>query len=216
MNDFNRIAWFYDALADLIFRGIILQSQTHFIHLIKPYNRILIIGGGSGKVLDTLDQLNQPIIIDFVEPSAAMMKKAKKRASGLVNLNVHFYQQKFEVFNSVSTYDWICCFYFLDLFRKEALIQNITHIYRLMTDQTFLLVSDFQIKPNEKGWQKGLSDIMHTFFRLTASLESRRLQDINALILNGGFERIEFCDFFDQFIFSATYKKNVLKNGNHS
>lgn len=215
MNNFDGIARFYDALASIVFRGEILKSQNHFIHLIKANSHLLIVGGGSGKVLEALNRFNIPLLIDFVEPSSQMINRAKMGASRFSNLDIHFHQAKLKEFDPSKAYDWICCFYFLDLFEKKNLIQNIDLLKDLMTDQGNLIVSDFQILKN-KTWQMALSAIMHTFFRFTTRLESKELKDINKVIVGQRFEQIEFCEFFDQFIFSAVYKKNVFKNGNHS
>ena len=42
------------------------------------------------------------------------------------------------------------------------------------------------------------------------------LKDIDGTVMNSGFRKSEKLHFFSQFIFSAVYKKEVSKNGNHS
>ncbi|SMD35462.1 Ubiquinone/menaquinone biosynthesis C-methylase UbiE [Reichenbachiella faecimaris] len=215
MNDYNRIAWIYDVLAHWVFRGNILKSQTRFLSQLQPNNRVLIIGGGSGRVLESIVQEDIPLTIHFIEPSEQMIEKARKRELKSSNLDVSFYQTRFESFDTSDKYDAVCCFYFLDLFKKKSLNLHLAHIKALMNNQAILLVSDFQ---NRKGtwWQKGLSMVMHVFFKFTTGLESNKLEDFDCAIVASGFHRDSDADFFSQFIFSAVYKKEVSKNGNHS
>lgn len=209
MNDYNRIAGVYDTLARLTFRGNILNSQTHYIQGFMPNERILIIGGGSGEVLTAMEQLNMPLVIDFIEPSERMIEKARERMIDSSNLEVTFHQTTFESFPSSDKYDWVCCFYFLDLFKPESLQLHINHIKKLMHSKSHLLVSDFQIK-NATWWKRILSQIMHQFFKITTRLESNRLKDIDKMIIDSGFRKTTVTHFFSRFIFSAIYQKEVL------
>lgn len=215
MNDYNRIAWIYDALAQSVFRGAVLKSQTHFLPLIQPNSNLLIIGGGSGQVLEAINRLNIPLIIDFIEPAQPMIEKAKRRCSKLHNLSINFHQVRFQDFETSSRYDWVCCFYFLDLFKEQTFNLHVKHISQLMNSNSQLLVSEFQ-NPSGHFWKKVLSRLMHLFFKLTTNLESNRLKDIHTLLTNQGFDRVNKAEFFSQFIFSAVYQKEVSKNGNHS
>lgn len=208
MNDYNRIAWVYDALAQWVFRGNILKSQIHFLNLIEPKQRVLIIGGGSGKVLIALDHLNMTLTIDFVEPAHAMIEKARRRSDKLHNLTINFHQTRFEDYHSKGAYDWVCCFYFLDLFKEDTLNQHLTKIEQIMSHRAQLMVADFQ-NPSGHIWMKILSRFMHLFFKLTTNLESNRLKDIHSLLANQGFKQVNKAQYFSQFIFSAVYQKEV-------
>lgn len=209
MNDYNRIAWAYDVLARWMFRGNILKSQTHFIWKFKAGDRILIIGGGSGEVLTDIEQLNIPLIIDFVEPSGRMIHKASKRIKDSSNLIVNFHQTSFELFQTNEAYGIVCCFFFMDLFKEDTLGEHLNHINVLMKEDGNLYVTEFR-KGFEKWWQKPLSIFMHMFFKLTTNLESDRLKDIDQSIRNSGFMKIKEDRFFSDFIFSAIYQKEVL------
>lgn len=176
---------------------------------------MLIIGGGTGQVLEALDKLKIPLVIDFIEPSYRMIEKARKRSTGLSNLEVKFHQIRLQSFRLDYKYDWVCCFYFLDLFESDKLRSLLQQIKKLMEDHSHLIVGDFQ-KRRSKYWQGVLSKMMHIFFKLTADLESHRLKDIDKEVKFNGFEKLREAQFFSGFIFSAVYKKDVYKNGNHS
>lgn len=206
MNNYNRIAWFYDALARVVFGGSILQSQKDFLHVLKPDDRILIVGGGSGQVLAAMSDLKIPLKVDFVEPSAQMIEKAKRRMSAGSQVEINYYQEKFQNFETKSTYDCICCFYFLDLFNESNLSHHLSHISKLMKWNGILLVSDFQILPNQK-LHLLLSRLMHLFFKMTTNLESNRLENIRSIVAQHDFDCQLHTEYFGQFIFSAAYRK---------
>ncbi|WP_456459593.1 class I SAM-dependent methyltransferase [Reichenbachiella sp.] len=208
MNDYDRIAWIYDELARLIFRGNLLKSQTHYLSDLKPNDRILIIGGGTGKVLEALSLLDIPLEIDFIEPSTPMIEKARKRMLDSSNLIVNFQQVTLEAFTPRSKYDCVCCFYFFDLFKEHSLKEHMDRIKTMMTESSNLLVADFN---NQKAnwWKKALSATMHWFFKMTTQLESNKLKNIDSLLLDSGFRKEKEVHFFSRFIFSAIYQKEV-------
>lgn len=216
MSDFDHIAWVYDDLARLVFANQVYISQMQYIHRFRPYDNVLILGGGTGKILSAMDDLNIPLNIVFVEPSEKMMKKAKRFALHFSHLTIDFHSTTFESFHSTDKYDWICCFYFLDVFGRESLIQTLRSIHQRMDDTSALIVADFQISQEKKTWQVWMSHVMHVFFKLAAKLESNRLQNLPKAIIDQGFVLHDHQVFFHQFIFSGMYRKNVPKNGNHS
>lgn len=208
LNNYNRIAWLYDTLASWVFRDNIFKSQQHFISYLMPHDQVIIIGGGSGKILESINGLNIPLRIDFIEPSDAMIEKARKRILDSSNLIVNFHQTRFEHFEIFDKYDWVCCFYFLDLFNKESLRSNLERIKRFMHERSGLIVSDFQ-NIERAWWKTVLSGMMHCFFKYSTNLESSQLKDINGLILDAGFRKEKVAFFFSKFIFSAFYRKEV-------
>ena len=149
-----------------------LSRNVIFFLNLNPNERIIIIGGGSGKVLESINQLNIPLTIDFIEPSTRMIEKARERIQESSNLSVNFHKIEFESYKSSEKYDWVCCFFFLDLFNKsQSLHMHLDHIKSLMDIRSNLLVSDFEIN-KDSWWKKLLSYFMHLFFKATTGLES--------------------------------------------
>lgn len=208
MNNYDRIAGIYDLMATVIFFGAISEAKKHYMSLVASKSKILLVGGGTGKILKHLNQLNIPITVDFLEPSFKMITKAKERADGLPNLHINYIQNKLDSFESAGQYDCICSFFFLDIFQKSDLIDSVKKFSKMLSTNGFLLVSDFQIK-NNLWWQKALSGLMHVFFRITTNLQSKGLKDINSYLCKSHFINIDRTQFFNGFIFSAVYEKKV-------
>jgi ubiquinone/menaquinone biosynthesis C-methylase UbiE len=200
VNDFNKIAPLYDCLARIVFFGALDRARKHFLDEIKGGQRILILGGGTGRVLDWISKLD--VQIDYVEPSSRMMAKAKKKCAGP---SISYFEQTFEQFEGKEPYEMIICNFFLDLFNEINLKSNIQRVKLLMRPNSLLIVTDFQV---QKGriWQIILSKIMHGFFRITTGLQSKKLKEINQYLLDQKFEVRKEKLFLGGFVYSRIYR----------
>lgn len=200
LNDFNGIAKIYDQLGLLVFFDRLHLAQLPFLDQIKPNEQILILGGGTGKILENLEVLNLNLKIDFVEPSLTMLTQAKSRNANHVN----FHPLKFEDFSEGQQYDWVFCGFFLDLFPEQILRNNLNRIKFLMKPTAKLQVVDFQII-DDSWWQRTMSILMHSFFRVFADLQNDRLLNIRQVIRSASFEPTSSKTFFAGFIFSELF-----------
>lgn len=203
MINFDPVARPYDALAELVYWGAIQQSRKYFVEEINANSTILVVGGGTGEILE---ELPSGLFVDYVEPSAAMIRKASGRRHKLAHIN--FIQCELSKIKSGQQYDWIICNYVLDLFEKDELRLHLLLIKDLMSSASRLIVTDFQIQQG-KIWQFILSTAMHLFFRLTTGLLKSKLLDLNSSLIENGFSRIRNQTFYGAFIFSAIYCKKV-------
>ena len=112
---YNRLAFFYDALGTIAFGGALSRANSLFIKHIPPNSNILILGGGTGKILENLPPDSR---VDYVDFSSAMITKAKARKT---RANVAFYESDFFDFDIQKRYDLIVCPFFLDQFSAEEL-----------------------------------------------------------------------------------------------
>lgn len=196
-NRFDFVAPFYDFLAKLIFGEMLDKAQAHFLNELENGARILIVGGGTGRILEH-PSLAKAGRIDYLELSAQMINKAKKREGRLNNL--HFIQGDF--FEHTGQYDLIVANFFLDCFDERNLETAIDKLSDLSQTGSSLIVTDFQPKQERKA--KILIWLMLIFFRLFASLEANNLQTIHAAVL-ARFNLVEKVEFKNGLIFSALY-----------
>ena len=83
MNDFDPIASWYDRLGKIVFFDRLHIAQKEYLNQLKQGNSLLILGGGTGRILEDIDRLGLNLNIDFVEPSSEMIKKAKQTGDEL-------------------------------------------------------------------------------------------------------------------------------------
>jgi len=195
-NNFNFIAPFYDRLAKLVFGKVLIDAQRIHISKIVDGDEVLIVGGGTGEILEHLPLCES---IDYVEKSQRMIRRAEKRQ---VNRSVHFIHGDFFEFEPGKTYDVIICPFFLDCFGEENLKRAILKCGRLLADGGSLVVIDFDENSSGSWFVK----VMHFLFRLTANLESRNLKNLHAQVLFSGFQLIDEKFSHQNKLFSRLYR----------
>src|SRR5688572_28861247 len=80
LNQFNGLARRYDRLAKIIFGNSLLEAQTAYLNEISSNANVLILGGGTGKLLTRLLNVNKSCSIWYIEASSMMIELARQHA----------------------------------------------------------------------------------------------------------------------------------------
>ncbi|MEL7147958.1 MAG: methyltransferase domain-containing protein [Bacteroidota bacterium] len=200
MNNFNLVAPVYELLKLVVFGQSLTKAENHFCHLIKPTDRVLIIGGGHGKIMNALPADCQ---IDYLEFSSTMIQMAKQNSKGK---SVNFIHGDFLKTKLSERYDWIITSFFLDVFNEQNLRSACHKMHQLLTDDGQLLVTDFSTTKGTTG--KLLLWTMHAFFKIAARLESNSLQPIGEYLQSAGLALVTLKSFASGKVFSAIFKKS--------
>ena len=128
MSNFNFIAPYYDWLAKGAFGTSIEQANSLFLQEITSEDQVLILGGGTGKLLEDIPVCEKLI---FVEHSASMLGRARTRDC---RVPVEFVQEDFFKFGTTVRFDWVICPFFLDCFREDNLVDAIKLIKALLQE----------------------------------------------------------------------------------
>ena len=204
--DFNAIAPFYDGLAKLMYRTKLNDAKVHFLNQLKPNQTILVLGGGTGWLLEQLDALNLSLKVTFVEASPKMIRYAKKRK--VHNLSIEFEERYFDAsFLSEVKYDVVFTNFFLDLFEGLELKRLIQHISTLIVKDGTWILTDFYLG-KKSSWRKHLLLwFMYRFFNLFSGLKTKKLEDFKVLIEAEGCIQREEHFYMRQFIQSRCFLK---------
>ncbi|WP_099600631.1 class I SAM-dependent methyltransferase [Reichenbachiella sp. 5M10] len=204
MNNFDSIAPVYDALAKVVFWGGIERANRFFLSEIPSGSRMLIVGGGSGKILEDLAELYDDLQIVYVESSKGMIDRAKQRKSGVNQIT--FVHASFpQVTIQPQEFDVVMGPFFFDLFDAGSLLLILETVRYVLKHSGLLLVSDFRME-EKRGWHRWLSWSMHGFFRCVAKLQSEKLRDLDTEIISAGFAPKKQRCFYGKFIFAAVYQ----------
>lgn len=196
VNNFNRLATYYDTLARLVFGKTLERASSYFVSSsINCGDSVLILGGGTGKILQSIPGSAE---VTYVDMSQMMITKALKRRKH----NTYFVANDFLSLD-LSSFDVIICPFFLDVFDEEHLSRALTKIKSQLKPQGKLLIIDFT--PAVLVRDRWLLGLMHIFFRIMVGLQSNRLKDIHAAVLDTGFEENEVAFFRRKTIFSRIY-----------
>ena len=209
-NNYDSIAGIYDILSRLVFGKALQRSQAGLLKWIPPESRILIVGGGTGWILERI-AADHPAGLDivYVEASAKMVALSRKRKSG--ENTVTFICLPIEEYTFTGLFDIVLTPYLFDNFLPEeaAHIFNLLH-HGLRPGGRWLFV-DFCIDANQpKLWQKLLLRVMYIFFRVTCGVRAKNVVDITQHFKNAPYRLLQEKEYWSGFIKTYAYEKNAV------
>lgn len=186
-NDYNRIAPFYDTLADFVIGKQLLESQAAFLDRIKTHSKVLIIGGGTGRILELLDALDVPMHVHFLDASEKMIGIAKSKP--LTNISPEFHCGRLDQLETGYKFDVVITNYFLDMFEEPELSKLVRTIRSSISVDGRWICTDFQRDGNL--FQRALVAMMYSFFSVATNITSKRLPDFQTLFEHNDLDMLE-------------------------
>jgi SAM-dependent methyltransferase len=203
--NYDNSAWFYDRLSRLVYGDALVRAQVYLLGFIPANAKILIAGGGTGWILEKLADIHPAgLQITYVEISAKMMARAKKRNTG-ENLVV-FVNEAVENLTSPTTFDVVITPFLFDSFTTQSAESLFNHIDSLLKPAGLWLLSDFQL--TGRWWQKILLKSMLLFFKAVCGIEASKLPDVEGQFKLHGYKAAAQQTFFHDFVISTVYTKN--------
>jgi ubiquinone/menaquinone biosynthesis C-methylase UbiE len=200
LNQFDRISKVYDLLANIAFFGAVKRSQLKYLKMIPANADVLILGGGSGWIIQEIKKLAPHSKICYVEASRKMMDMARNNYK---DSNIEFIHGTEDTIPP-QDFDVIFTGYYLDLFSTKDLRIVIQKIAPLLRRRGIWLVSEFR---NNAWWHKIYLKLMYSFFRITCSLKNSQLPDWKMVLTDAQFEWQDTHVFFNGFIEAAVLNK---------
>jgi ubiquinone/menaquinone biosynthesis C-methylase UbiE len=204
--DFNKVAYPYDFISRLVFGDSLVKAQVSTLHYIPLNSNILIVGGGTGWILEEIAKIhNSGLNISYVEISSAMIDLSKKR--NWKNNNVSFFHQSIENFHSGKQFDVIITPFFFDLFKRKKVEMLFYDLDKKLKKDGLWLYTDFiPEKYQIHLWQKVLLKTMYFFFGITSKVEARKLIDMD-FYFTKGYTKTSENWFYGRFIRAVVYQK---------
>ncbi|GAB2985161.1 class I SAM-dependent methyltransferase [Mucilaginibacter puniceus] len=204
MANYNNAAWFYDSLSRVVYGKQIIEAQVYLLQYIQPHSSILIVGGGTGWILEEIARI-QPtdLQITYVEMSDQMMALSRRKSIG--DNQVNYINEAIENVNGLPDFDVIITPFLFDNFTPAKLEAVFAHIHPTLKNKGLWLNADFQL--TGKWWQNILLKSMLLFFKILCGVESTQLPDFEKLFEQYGYEILDSKTFFGEFIASRAYKK---------
>ena len=208
-NNYDASAWFYDALAKLVFGKALVKAQQFLIGDIQPKLNILIVGGGTGWILEELTKVQASSLkITYVEISAKMLALSKKRKFG--QNEVAFVHKAIEEYQLSQKYDVILTPFLFDNFSKKRIQLVFDQLHQSLKLDGLWLLCDFQVQENRHQiWQKVLLQTMYLFFGLLCNVETKTLVKMDVYFQHRNYILVKEKTFYQGFIISKVYQKNT-------
>ena len=162
------------------------RAQAVFLGRIPPGASVLIVGGGTGWLLEPLLTTNPPVRIVYLEVSARMLACASRRVFHSPLLGT----VQFRLGNEMNLrpheqFDVVITPFVLDLFTAQTLqTRLLPRLRHALRPGGQWLITDFV--PPVGRRQKNLIRLMIWFFRLTANMEARELADWQGVMAETG------------------------------
>ncbi|MCF0058011.1 class I SAM-dependent methyltransferase [Dyadobacter sp. CY356] len=207
--DFDKVARPYDFISRLVFGDALVIAQVSLLSQILPDSRILIVGGGTGWILEEITKIHSSgLEIIYVESSLKMIELSKRRICE--NNDVTFINLPVEKYQSETQFDMIITPFFFDLFKKDKIQTLFSGISEKLKINGLWLYTDFiPDKYQTKIWQKLLLKMMYLFFGVLSKVEASELVDMD-FYYTEQYNKIYEGWFYGKFVRSISYKK-ILK-----
>lgn len=210
LNNYDKIAKYYDFLSRMVFFKSQVNAQKQQLPMIPANSKVLIVGGGTGWILDEIAKIHyEGLEIMYVEISANMLELAKKR--NLANNKVQFLHLPIEEFVEQQSFDVILTAFLFDNFAKDRVKQVFSKLNYLLKPGGLWLFTDFVQQPQKsKIWQSLLLKTMYLFFRKLSNVEAKTLFNMDELFEKYGFIKINEYFYYGGFIKSTSWSAPAL------
>jgi ubiquinone/menaquinone biosynthesis C-methylase UbiE len=207
-NNYDAVAPFYDFLSRLVFGNAQVNAQVAQLQHIPAGARILIVGGGTGWILEEIARIHASgLVITYVEISAQMLKRAKSRSYG--QNAVRFVHAGIAHFKPSGKFDVIQTAFLFDNFSAASVNLIFNQLDDLLENNGLWLYSDFKLSPEERyGWKHLMLKMMYFFFRIVARVEAKKLQEVGALFGSKNYQIISREAHYRGFIASIIFRKS--------
>ena len=197
---FNALAPFYRLLSKLVSGNKLELAQKHFLSAVEDNAQVLILGGGSGTLLQSLLLHKPHVTVDYIDVCTNMIALARKRTHN--PSTVHFIIGT-EANIPDKTYTVVITGFYLDMFSNDTLTTLIPTIHSHLKANGQWLVTDFV---SERTWHTLMLWIMYRFFRMATGIEARALPDWERPLTQNGLTKTVEKHFFGGFIKSCRYR----------
>jgi len=164
----------------LVFGQQLKSVQIESLHYIPAGSCILIVGGGTGWILEEIANLfPSGLEITYIDKSSKMIELSKKRNYQLntvefINAPLEDTSLKHDYYNVILTP------FFLDCFSQPTFEVVSEKLDKSLNPLGLWLYIDFYLSAQSTFMQKILVKFMYTFFRLASRIEARKLPDIDS------------------------------------
>jgi ubiquinone/menaquinone biosynthesis C-methylase UbiE len=201
--NYNNSAWFYDRLSRIVYGRALINAQVYLLQYIPENAGVLIVGGGTGWLLEEIVKIHPSgLNITYVEVAAAMISLSKKRNTG--GNKIVFINDAIENVVLTPNFDVVITPFLFDNFTDQTLQKVFNHIHLLLKPNGIWLNCDFQL--TGKWWQGLLLKSMFLLFRVLCKIEASRLPGIEKTFAANHYKIIAQESFFNDFIVSQVYQ----------
>jgi ubiquinone/menaquinone biosynthesis C-methylase UbiE len=204
--NYNNIAFIYDGLCQFVFGQRLKNAQMESLSFISAYFHVLIVGGGTGWILEELTKQHASgLRITYIDNSSRMIALSKKRKTAFNT--IEFINESIE--NSLlphEQYDVILTPFLFDNFSQSTSELIFKKLDNSLKPKGKWLYVDFCISNKSNYRQQFLLKLMYVFFRVTCNIKANQLPDLKDYF--SSYEMIHNKYYSNNFIITQVFQKS--------
>lgn len=206
INNYDKIAKHYDFLSRLVFFKSQVNAQINQLKYIPKNSQILIVGGGTGWILEEITKI-QPsgLHIFYVEASVKMTALSKQKNSGS-NI-VEFFTQDIKDFATQNTFDIILTPFLFDNFKVNDAKSAFNKLHDTLKDNGLWFFTDFNVQGKSSLWKLLFIKFMYQFFTLFKIIDTQNLVNTAPYFEEKNYSIIDSKLYYNTFIEAIVYRK---------
>ena len=184
-----------------------ILHKEHFINQLGNPSSILILGGGSGGILEPI-LVNYPTVhICYLESSVKMLSLAKTRFSPHdypIDYVLHEGNSQFPI---RSEYQVIITPFVLDVFGPEELTRVVRELFDSLEWDGLWIHTDFYTNNGGPWWRYLLVKLMYGFFGITTGMKNQKLPDFDSIFEDMRLTSLGESLYFHRLVKTTMYQK---------
>ena len=205
-NNYDKIAGHYDTLSRLVFFKSQVNAQVNQLPHIQDNSHVLIVGGGTGWILEELSKIYTGLKIVYVEISAKMIALSQKR--DYQNNDIEFVNIAIEDFKTDVVFDVVLTPFLFDNFAEQRAAKVFGQLNGYLKKDGLWFLVDFSLnKTNGNWWKWLLLRSMYGFFKLLGIVEAHQLIDMNPYFFKANYLIVEERQYYASFIKATIFRK---------
>ncbi len=204
--NYDSIAWFYDRLSRLVYGQALVKAQQYLLAAIPANSRVLIVGGGTGWVLEEIAKIHAAgLSITYVDSSPKMIALARERNA--CGNKVTFIAAAIEAIEPPDVYDVVLTPFLFDNFTDAGMRKVFAYLNNSLEPRGIWLFCDF--RKTDVFWQRAMLKVMYLFFRMSCGIEAKELPKTEECFAECGYKVKKHETFVKGFVVSTVYEKGV-------
>ncbi|MBR9859553.1 class I SAM-dependent methyltransferase [bacterium] len=201
-NHYNFVSKYYDRLSTAVFSNDIQIIQDWLIQHLPAEGNLLILGGGTGRILPQIYQQSPNLNISFLEASSEMIELAKKYSPAQQNVK-WIHSDRWEEYIDQHTY--IYAAFFLDCLTEDEINTLIPN-----KGEQVWYVADFDPRNFKSVVQRIKIMMSIIFFKVFGHHSLWSLPDAFGILQRKGYKPLKSNRLKSQYVFSQ-----ILKTPSH-
>ncbi len=198
---FEALAEVYDAMMRCVFWGNIERSQICFLEYLPKQATVLIIGGGTGWIVEAIWKIRPEAKIVYVELSPKMLSKTKQRIPKHKATQIQLLLGDENAIPDGVLFDAVCTFFFLDLFPEKKASPLVSLIDKSLKTNGLWLYADFEAQGSKCWFKKNFIHLMYlvcacfcklentTYWHYSSAIQHLQYKQMATKTFNGGLIR---------------------------